>query len=56
MNLEYEIQWICTTDELSNNYDWLIALLIQLSKQGVIGRVLSMIGEGKLELVIKCKF
>ena len=52
MNLQYEIQWFCTTNELSSNYDWLIASLIYMSKQGVIGRVLSMIGEGKL--VIKC--
>ena len=53
MNLEYEIQWICTTNELSNNYDWLTASLIYVSKQGVIGRVLSVIGEGKLVLSVK---
>ena len=32
---------------LLNNYDSPIALLIQLSKQGVIERVLSVIGEEK---------
>ena len=44
---------VCTTNELSNDYDWLIASLIYVSKQGVIGRVLSVLGEGKLVLSVK---